>query len=130
MSKKIQAVQGFPPKACNICHKPLTDVVIDGRLKGRTSWGWMCSECWKLHGVGQLGLGHGQKYVRTPKGQWIKIVEPITIYQDGAEFYDEATGTCIYKAQNRVKDFDQPAALDALAEFRAWAKKWGIELAN
>jgi len=34
----------------------------DGRLKGRTTWAYMCEACFAIHGAG-LGLGYGQKLI-------------------------------------------------------------------
>jgi hypothetical protein len=52
--------------------KPYTDVMYDGKTK-MGYWANMNEKSWKMYGCGQLGTGYGQKYRRTPEGNWIKV---------------------------------------------------------
>ena len=48
---------------CQLCQVDLRqfDTFYDGRVRGETSWVWMCRECWRDYGAG-LGTGIGQEY--------------------------------------------------------------------
>lgn len=48
------------------------EIVYDARTK-KGSWATMTEESWKKHGMGQLGLGMGQKYQRQADGTLPKI---------------------------------------------------------
>lgn len=54
-------VTGSKNVNCDICKKPCGDFYIDGRTK-HGPWANMCASCWRLHGVGKLGTGFGQKF--------------------------------------------------------------------
>lgn len=45
----------------------------------------------------------------------------MSVYQDGATFYDDATGNVIFTSSIRVTDFDLNAAELARVEFFAFA---------
>lgn len=60
-----------PPKKCQVCHREIEDVVIDGQLR-QGQWGYMCPSCHKNHGVG-LGVGLGQKYQKQADGTFVKV---------------------------------------------------------
>jgi len=51
---------------------PIFDEFIDGKTK-MGPWGIMSPFSWKLYGVGELGLGRGQRYVRQISGRWLKV---------------------------------------------------------
>ena len=57
---------------CDICHKPIDNVFIDGGTK-QGPWAIMCLECWKEHGVGRLGTGFGQEYWKSEDGNFNKV---------------------------------------------------------
>lgn len=61
---------GTPPKECDICHRPIKDVFIDGKTPFG-AWGFMCPGCHLQYGSG-LGTGKGQKY-RLKNGVWEKV---------------------------------------------------------
>lgn len=55
---------GRPPGECQLCHLPLGDKFVDGRLSFPSGpWAIMCVDCFKERGAG-LGTGVGQKYER------------------------------------------------------------------
>lgn len=54
-------VKGDTNVKCDLCKKDCGNFYIDGRIKNGP-WANMCAKCWKLHGVGQLGTGMGQKF--------------------------------------------------------------------
>lgn len=43
---------------CDICTG--NDAAYDGRTN-MGPWAYMCESCWKVHGVGKLGTGFGQR---------------------------------------------------------------------
>lgn len=51
----------------------IEDEFVDGRVAGRSSWGLMSPQAWALHGCGQLGTGHGQRYKLQSDGRWLKV---------------------------------------------------------
>ena len=64
MSEEKFCWTGALPKDCDLCHKPLQEVFIDGVLKtGKTfpKWAIMCRSCHERFGSG-LGRGKGQIY--------------------------------------------------------------------
>ena len=65
-----------PPRQCDLCHSPITDVFVDGKTRSGP-WGALCPRCHRAHGLG-LGTGRGQKYKltrdnETGKVYWIKV---------------------------------------------------------
>lgn len=54
---------------CNLCHRPIGNVFIDGLVKGIGSWAIMCHACHKSHGAG-IGIGLGQRF-NNVHGIWI-----------------------------------------------------------
>jgi hypothetical protein len=50
---------------------PIKNVFVDGKTKVG-QWAIMSPSSWRIHGVGRLGLGYGQRYCKTNDGQWIK----------------------------------------------------------
>lgn len=50
-------VETRPP--CDLCGRP---AAIDGKTT-TGPWAFMCSTCWRLHGVGKLGTGLGQRLI-------------------------------------------------------------------
>jgi hypothetical protein len=48
------------------------EIVYDARTK-MGPWATMTEQSWKIHGMGQLGLGMGQKYRRAADGTLPKI---------------------------------------------------------
>jgi hypothetical protein len=47
-------------------------VIIDGKTK-HGSWALMTPHSWSLHGIGQLGIGLGQRFERQTDGKWLKV---------------------------------------------------------
>jgi hypothetical protein len=46
--------------------------MIDGKtIHG--PWANMTLKSWRIHGVGKLGTGFGQKYVKQADGRWLKV---------------------------------------------------------
>lgn len=62
---------GSIPEKCDICHSPLTQVFVDGRLRNSTQWAMMCPECFMDLGVA-LGTGFGQRYELNSHNEWVK----------------------------------------------------------
>jgi hypothetical protein len=50
----------------------IENCIIDGRTK-YGPWALMTPTSWLIHGIGRLGLGLGQKYVKQPDGKWLKV---------------------------------------------------------
>lgn len=48
------------------------EIVYDARTKSGP-WAMMTEKSWKKHGIGQLGLGLGQKYQRDSEGRLMKM---------------------------------------------------------
>lgn len=46
---------------CDFCGAKQPDEIYDAETKFGP-WAYMCKACWKKHGKGVLGLGHGQRY--------------------------------------------------------------------
>ncbi len=44
---------------CDFCAEP---AAYDGRMRVGP-WAYMCERHWEIHGVGQLGTGHGQRLI-------------------------------------------------------------------
>ena len=68
-TKPVKKWLSTPPTRCDICHKHITEVFIDGRTK-MGPWAAMCEDCFKSYGVG-LGVGQGQEY-QLIDGDWVK----------------------------------------------------------
>ena len=49
------------------------ELIYDARVHGHAHWATMTERSWKLHGIGQLGLGLGQCYRRDEQGRLIKV---------------------------------------------------------
>ena len=49
-------------KECDFCGVTESEFFVDGIVKGRSSWAFMCSDCWLKYSTGQLGTGYGQQY--------------------------------------------------------------------
>jgi hypothetical protein len=52
------------------------DLVADEIIDGKTTygpWALMTPKSFRLNGVGRLGLGLGQRYVKQPDGRWLKV---------------------------------------------------------
>lgn len=59
------------PEKCDCCGAAIKDVFYDARTKFG-SWANMDEHCFKEVGLGKLGVGFGQKYVKTESGKWVK----------------------------------------------------------
>lgn len=60
-----------PPKSCDTCFVPITDVFYDADT-GR-GWACMCPSCQTLGpGLNRVGPGRGQKYEKQVDGKWLK----------------------------------------------------------
>jgi len=46
---------------CDCCQH--ADAVVDGPMKHRLVWAFMCSNCWEINGAfpGKVGVGKGQR---------------------------------------------------------------------
>lgn len=60
MSHEEVEVSGLPD--CDICGEPAH---YDGKIRGSSSWAYMCEKHFKTHGSG-LGLGKGQRLKLIP----------------------------------------------------------------
>lgn len=47
-------------------------VMYDGKTR-MGPWANMTEVSWKKYGVGKLGTGYGQKYLKQPDGKWLKV---------------------------------------------------------
>lgn len=52
---------------------PIHEEFIDGLLAGRSQWAIMSPHTWRLHGIGKLGTGYGQRYKKQADGKWLKV---------------------------------------------------------
>jgi hypothetical protein len=50
---------------------PYKKIMIDGRTTSGP-WANMTLESWRVHGIGKLGTGYGQKYEKQSDGRWLK----------------------------------------------------------
>lgn len=57
---------------CDYCQRPIGNMMVDGRIKGRSAWGLLDLRCHREHGEG-VGVGKGQVYARQPDGRWLKV---------------------------------------------------------
>ena len=48
------------------------DEMIDGATR-QGPWANMTPRSWAIHGIGRLGLGCGQRYLKQPDGRWLKV---------------------------------------------------------
>ena len=62
---------GTPPKACDLCKRPITRTFVDGRT-AMGPWAIMCPSCRVAYGPARLGVGLGQKYERQPDGTFVR----------------------------------------------------------
>lgn len=68
------------PRACDYCQSAadlvakttnelevvnVSPATVDGRTK-HGHWANMCDDHWKIHGVGRLGTGYGQRLILDP----------------------------------------------------------------
>ena len=53
-------------------------VVYDAQTIYGGAWATMTEKSWEVHGLGKLGLGWGQKYVRNDVGQLHNQCQPST----------------------------------------------------
>lgn len=61
------------PEECDLCSCMLVEekYMIDGKIKGTSGWGHMCSDCFGFNGEG-LGWGIGQLYLRQGEN-WLLV---------------------------------------------------------
>jgi hypothetical protein len=52
---------------------PYNTIMIDGVTKQYGSWANMNEHSWRVHGIGQFGMGKAQMYEKQPDGRWLKI---------------------------------------------------------
>lgn len=61
MSERVEVLE-IPN--CDLCPTiPGTPAKYDGKMKGRSSWAYMCQKHWDSDGIGELGTGRGQELV-------------------------------------------------------------------
>lgn len=65
-------VYASPPVVCDLCPRPIKEEFIDGKTIFGT-WANMCTNCWEKYGIGELGLGKGQKYRKMPDKVFHKV---------------------------------------------------------
>lgn len=64
---------GPAPESCNICHQPIIESFVDGRISGTGSWAIMCPTCFASgYGAG-LGLGEGRYYRKQSNLCFLKV---------------------------------------------------------
>lgn len=68
----MPVVHANPPKACDVCHDPITTEFSDVNVPLYGRWGNLDAKC-----VTSLdctyGTGHGQRYERNDDGQFVKV---------------------------------------------------------
>lgn len=52
--------------------KPIIDEFVDGKTR-LGPWANMSPASYKVLGIGQLGVGLGQRYKRQTDGRWLKV---------------------------------------------------------
>jgi hypothetical protein len=52
--------------------KTIDEQFVDGKTN-MGPWAIMTPSSWRLNGVGQLGLGRGQRYERQADDRWLKV---------------------------------------------------------
>lgn len=64
---------GDPPEGCDLCSRLLKDTFYDVSIPtlGGT-WGFLCLSCFS-HTHASLGIGRGQKYERSPSGEFMCV---------------------------------------------------------
>ena len=62
---------GHIPDQCDLCHRSITKVFVDGRTNFGP-WAIMDPQCHRASGQG-LGTGRGQRYVRQLDGRFKKV---------------------------------------------------------
>jgi hypothetical protein len=50
----------------------ITEEFIDGKTRAGP-WAIMTPRNWRRHGIGDLGIGRGQRYVKQDDGMWLKV---------------------------------------------------------
>ena len=70
MPKPVYWIGDIPSK--DDFGKPYDNVMYDAKTK-QGPWANMSSASWKIYGVGKLGTGYGQKYVKQADGRWLKV---------------------------------------------------------
>lgn len=60
-------------KVCDFCKRDLTHdkTVYDAATFPFYQCALMCENCWNEHGIGELGLGKGQKYTLKSNGDHV-----------------------------------------------------------
>lgn len=70
MEKQVYWMGTLPPKDnFGIAY---SNIMYDGKTK-QGPWANMTPTSWRIHGVGRLGTGFGQKYEKQSDGRWLKI---------------------------------------------------------
>jgi hypothetical protein len=70
MANCVKFWEGAEPNECELCLKKIKDIFVDGKTKFGP-WAMLCPTCHSNSGAG-LGVGRGQKYVKSESGQWVK----------------------------------------------------------
>lgn len=70
MSKKVYWLGGVGPN--DDFGSKIDEVFIDGKTR-QGPWGIMTPSNWEQYGVGRLGQGFGQKYVKQDDGRFLKV---------------------------------------------------------
>lgn len=52
--------------------RPYGEVMYDAKTT-MGPWANMAEESYRVHGVGKLGTGYGQKYEKQADGRWLKV---------------------------------------------------------
>jgi hypothetical protein len=75
LAKKRDLTWAGAIEDCDICENSLVSqgYFIDGRIKSVGAWANMCPSCFRVHGVGQIGVGIGQLYRHRKDGSWLCI---------------------------------------------------------
>lgn len=60
-----------PSATCDLCGRSIGKVFYDFSLPGDGRWANGCPPCFRAH-KGKLGVGRGQKYVRSSDGSYVK----------------------------------------------------------
>lgn len=63
---------GIPPSNCDISGERIDNEFIDGRTQNGP-WAIMTPTTWNKYGVGRLGTGFGQRYVKQSSGKFLKV---------------------------------------------------------
>jgi hypothetical protein len=57
---------------CDVCGTKFKSVKFDCKVVTAGCWGWLCLECFWIHGPRKLGTGLGQKY-NFVNNSWKKV---------------------------------------------------------